>query len=71
MLESTAIRLRASVIAIIWLIVNLDHPDLCLTKSDIDTKGDNTSDQALHFVDCRVFRGFFRLQYLLNFIYES
>lgn len=64
MLAHTEIRLKPSVIATIWLIVNYEHHDLCVTESNIYTQGAKASEKSSNFVDCRVFIALLFLQSL-------
>lgn len=66
MLASTAIRFKPSVIVTIGLIVNSEHTGPCVSQSYIETHGARTSEEPLHFVDCRVFRAFLLLQCLFG-----
>lgn len=62
MLASTAIKLWPSVIDTIRSIMNSEHQNLCVRQTCVGNCGATTSKEALHFVDCRVFKGFIRLQ---------
>ncbi len=65
MLSSTAIRLSKDVINEIGLIMNDEHPDLCL-KSNCEESCALTSSDAIRMMDCRKYRNVVRLMSLYS-----
>lgn len=62
MLETIAISLKLSVISTIGLIINSEHPDLCVRQFDIEIHCAKKTEEAFHLADCRGFRAFISLQ---------
>ena len=57
-IANVVMRLSTKVIDEIGIIVNGEHPNICLSDNNLPTRGARTIQDVMELVDCRVYRNF-------------